>query len=47
MTDILSKASIMKYAMVAVVAMVALYLIANHTSADTANKFGLTYVGTA
>lgn len=47
MADIFSKAALTKYAMVMVVALVALYIIANHTSAETANKFGLTYVGTA
>ena len=32
-----------RYAVIAVVALVALYMIANYTSADTAKKFGLVH----
>lgn len=45
MADILTKASLKNALTVVVVAMIFMYLVANHTSAETAGKLGLTYQG--
>ena len=47
MADLLSKKNLTEVAITLAIAALGMYLIANHTSAATASKFGLTYVVTA